>query len=183
MNRDGTPAAGNPGGGLDPRIYSYGHRNVQSIAFRSDGLAVQTEHGPERDDELNRLVPGNFGWDPVAAGSTAYNEGVPMTDLQKFPNAVRALWSSGYPTVAPSGATFVSGAQWGNWNNALVVGLLKGSKLLVFKLDRQGRVTDTGTSLTGYGRLRSPVQGPGRRPYVTTDNGGGNDKILRLSPD
>ena len=45
MNSDGTPAAGNPGGGLDPRIYSYGHRNVQSIAFRGDGLAVQTEHG------------------------------------------------------------------------------------------------------------------------------------------
>ena len=49
LNRDGTPAAGNPGGALDPRIYSYGHRNVQSIAFRaSDGLAVQTEHGRDR---------------------------------------------------------------------------------------------------------------------------------------
>ena len=183
MNKDGTPAAGNPGGGLDPRIYSYGHRNVQSIAFRSDGLAVQTEHGPERDDELNPLVPGNFGWNPVAAGSTAYNEAVPMTDLQEFPNAVSALWSSGHPTVAPSGATFISGAQWGNWNNALVVGLLKGSALLVFKLDGQGRVVDTTKSFTGHGRLRSPVQGPDGDLYVTTDNGGGNDKILRLSPD
>ncbi len=183
MNRDGTPAAGNPGGALDPRIYSYGHRNVQSIAFRaSDGLAVQTEHGSDRDDELNRLVPGNFGWNPVAAGSTAYNEAVPMTDLGKFPNAVPALWSSGYPTVAPSGATFVSGAQWGNWKNALVVGLLKGSALLVFKLDSQGRVTDTSTSFGGYGRLRSPVQGPDGDLYVTTDNGGGKDKILRFSP-
>jgi len=183
LNKDGSPAAGNPGGGLDPRIYSYGHRNVQSIAFRSDGLAVQTEHGPERDDELNPLVPGNFGWDPVAAGSTAYNEGVPMTDLGKFPNAVRALWSSGFPTVAPSGATFISGAQWGNWNNALVVGLLKGAGLLVFKLDGQGRVVDTTKSFTGHGRLRSPVQGPDGDLYITTDNGGGNDKILRLSPD
>ena len=44
-------------------------------------------------------------------------------------------------------------------------------------------MTDTTTSFTGHGRLRSPVQGPDGDLYVTTDNGGGNDKILRLSPD
>ena len=65
VNRDGTGVAGNPGGALDPRIWSYGHRNVQGIAFRSDGFGVTTEHGPARDDELNALWPGNFGWNPV----------------------------------------------------------------------------------------------------------------------
>ena len=103
VNRDGSGAAGNPGGALDPRIFSYGHRNVQGIAIRPrDGLAISTEHGPDRDDEVNLLVPGNFGWDPVSPTGPGYNEGVPMTDLQKFPNAVPALWDSGVPTVAPS---------------------------------------------------------------------------------
>jgi glucose/arabinose dehydrogenase len=182
VNRDGGPAPGNPGGALDPRIYSYGHRNVQGIAFRgSDGLGVSTEHGTDRDDELNRLVTGNFGWDPVGPNG-GYDESTPMTDLTKFPNAVRPLWASGYPTVAPSGATFVSGSQWGSWNGALLVALLKGSKLLVFKLDSQGRVLDTGLALGNQGRLRVPVQGPDGDIYVTTDNGGGTDKILKLAP-
>ena len=52
-----------------------------------------------------------------------------MTDLVEFPNAVRALWSSGSPTIAPSGVVFLSGTQWGQWNNALVVAVLKGKKL------------------------------------------------------
>lgn len=183
LNRDGTGAAGNPGGALDPRVYSYGHRNVQSIAFRaSDGLAVQTEHGPDRDDELNLLTTGNFGWDPVAVGNPTYNEAVPMTDFDKFPNAVPALWRSGVPTLAPSGATFISGSSWGQWNGALAVALLKGSKLMIFKLDGQGRWLDVGFALAGEGRLRSPVQGPDGSLYVTTDNGGGTDKILKLTP-
>ncbi len=115
INKDGTPAPGNPGGVYDPRIFSYGHRNVQSVAFRaSDGMGFQTEHGPDRDDELNRLKAGQFGWDPVAAGGPGYNEGVPMTDLQKFPGAIPALWKSGIPTVAPSGATFINGTKLGH---------------------------------------------------------------------
>ena len=182
INKDGTPAPGNLGGAYDPRIFSYGHRNVQSIAFRADGMGFQTEHGPDRDDELNRLVTGNFGWNPVVAGSTAYNEGVPMTDLQKYPSAVPAVWSSGLPTVAPSGATFINGSRWSTWNGVLVVALLKGSKLLAFRTNAQGRVTEVGAALSGYGRLRSPVLGPDNNLYITTDNGGGTDKILKLTP-
>jgi glucose/arabinose dehydrogenase len=183
VNRDGSPAAGNPGGVLDPRILSYGHRNVQGLAFRpTDGLGVSTEHGPDRDDELNRLVPGNFGWDPVTASGSGYNESVPMTDLAKFPSAVRAVWSSGSPTVAPSGATFLIGSRWEGWNGALAIALLKGRKLLVFALDSQGRVTNGAAAITNQGRLRSAVLGPGGDLYLTTDNGGGTDRILRVVP-
>jgi glucose/arabinose dehydrogenase len=182
VNRDGSPAPGNPGGDLDPRILSYGHRNIQGIAFRlTDGLGVSTEHGPDRDDELNRLVPGNFGWDPVST-SGGYNESVPMTDLAKFPSAVRAVWSSGSPTVAPSGATFLIGSKWEGWNGALATALLKGRRLLVFALDSQGRLTNSGGAITNQGRLRSAVLGPGGDLYLTTDNGGGTDRILKVVP-
>jgi len=179
ITRDGTGVPGNPGGTLDPRIWSYGHRNVQGIAFRpSDGFGVSTEHGTGRDDELNALAPGNFGWNPVPG----YNEGVPMTDLQEFPNAVRALWSSGPRTFAVAGATFVNGSQWGPWNGALAIALLKDSKLLLFKLDAAGKPVDTGHAIQNRGRLRSPVQGPDGSLYVTTDNGGNADVILKVTP-
>ena len=183
IDRNGNPWPGNPGGALDPRIWSYGHRNVQGIAFRSDGLGVSVEHGSDQDDELNPLVQGNFGWDPVpAGGSPGYDESGAMTDRQKFPGAIGAIWRSGIPTVAPSGATFISGSQWGTWNGVLAVCLLKGTKLYVFKLNASGGLVDQGLGLTGYGRLRTPVEGPDGSLYVTTSNGGGTDRILKVTP-
>jgi aldose sugar dehydrogenase len=185
VDRDGNGAPGNPFGKFAPRIWSYGHRNVQGIAFRaSDGLGVSTEHGPDRDDELNRLTTGNFGWDPVdPQDPRRYNESVPMTDTVKFPDAKEAIVSSGSPTIAPSGATFVSGAKWGNWNGVLVVATLKGMALRSFQLESgTGRLLNAGVTLTEYGRLRSVTQGPDGDLYVPTDNGGGTDRILRLTP-
>jgi aldose sugar dehydrogenase len=184
VDRNGAAAPGNLGGSSDPRIYSYGHRNVQGIAFRStDGFGVSVEHGPDRDDELDALVKGNFGWDPVfPGGGSAYNEGVPMTDVNKFPSAISALWSSGSETVAPSGATFLSGSQWKDWNGALAIAELKGQRLLVLVLGSVGQLRDVGVGVTDQGRLRSPVQGPDGNLYVTTDNGAGSDKILKLVP-
>jgi glucose/arabinose dehydrogenase len=183
VNRNGSAVAGNPGGLLDPRIFSYGHRNVQGLAIRPrDGLGVTVEHGTNKDDELNLLVTGNFGWDPNSPPSTAYDESRPMTDLAKFPTAAPALWSSGDPTIAPSGAVFLTGAQWGQWDDALVMALLKERKLLAMKLAADGELVDVGVGLTDRGRLRSVVQGPDANLYVTTDNGGNADAILRIVP-
>ena len=45
-----------------------------------------------------------------------------------------------------------------------------------------GALQDVGVALTDRGRLRSVVQGPDANIYVTTDNGGNADVILRLAP-
>ena len=63
VDRDGAAAPGNPFG---LRWYTFGHRNVQGLAFRpSDGLPFGIEHGRDRDDEVNVLqAGGNYGWIP-----------------------------------------------------------------------------------------------------------------------
>ena len=164
-------------------IHTRGHRNVQGLAVRpGTGQLYSVEHGPDRDDEVNLLAAGgNAGWDPVGAGGS-YNQSVPMTDLNKFPSAIRARWSSGSPTIATSGATFVTGSQWGTWDGALVVACLKASKLETFFLDEPGNIVGQQSSVTTFGRLRTPVQGPDGNLYVTTSVGGGNDRILRVVP-
>lgn len=171
------------------RVYSYGHRNVQGVAVRpGTGQVYASEHGPTGFDEVNRIEPGgNYGWDPSRGGSTdSYDEDVPMTDLQRFPDAVPPLWTTGASsTEAPSGAAFVSGQQWGELNGALAVVALRGQKMLLFRL------TDAGTRITEvlmppelddrFGRLRAVRLGPDDALYVTTSDGT-DDKLFRVTP-
>lgn len=65
---DGSIPADNPVlGGVRSHIYTYGHRNIQGLAFAADGLLYASEHGPSSDDELNLIVAGkNYGWPHVA---------------------------------------------------------------------------------------------------------------------
>ena len=176
VDRDGGAAPGNPGGRL---WLSKGHRNIQGMAFRSsDDLGVSTEHGPSVDDEVNLLVAGNFGWDPVPG----YNESVPMTDTVEFPDAVEAIWSSGSSTLALSGAAFIEGRGWADWDGVLAVATLKARHLHIYFIDTDGEVAGDFRVLEDQGRLRSARQGPDGNLYVTTDAGGTNGQVLRVSP-
>jgi glucose/arabinose dehydrogenase len=175
VNRDGSAAKGNLNGRL---WYSKGHRNIQGMAFRSDGIGMSAEHGPSIDDEINALVAGNFGWDPVPG----YNESVPMTDLDKFPDAIEAAWSTGSPTLALGGATFIEGEAWGNWNGVLAVATLKAAHLHVYDVDSEGNVTSRGRFIEDEGRLRTARQGPDGLLYVTTDRHPDGDRVLRVTP-
>ncbi|MGH3588508.1 MAG: PQQ-dependent sugar dehydrogenase [Pseudonocardia sp.] len=168
-------------------VWTYGHRNVQGVAVRPGSGEVYTaEHGPTTDDEVNRLRAGaNYGWDPSQGGTVdRYDESVPMTDLDRFPDAVPAMWSSGSPVEAISGAAFLSGGQWGELDGALAVGALRGEKLLIMRLGPDGRITqvDVPVPLDGtFGRLRAVRQGPDGALYVSTSNGQ-DDEILRVTP-
>jgi len=186
LTRDGEPAPGNPvAQGRDPRVFTFGHRNVQGLAVQPGSNRVYAaEHGSDRDDEINLLVPGqNYGWDPGPNGR--YDESVPMTDLEKYPSAARAVWTSGNPTTALSGITFLAGALWRDWDGALVGAELKNQRLRILRVDAAG----TGTSQLGElcedqnVRLRTPVLGPDGALYVLTDGKSGGDEIWRLAPE
>ena len=58
-----------------------------------------------------------------------YDESQPMTDLVKFPDAIRAVWSSGFPTIAPSGGTFLDRLAVGGLGPRLAIAVLKGQQL------------------------------------------------------
>ncbi len=183
-NRDGKAAPGNQGGSFDSRIYSYGHRNTQGLAFFArpigGAVGVSVEHGSAVDDEVNPLRTGNFGWAPPDG---PYDESVSMTDTDRFPNAVKAVWKSGNPTQAPSGIAVLTGSQWKGWNGALATSILKDKHLKVLRLSDSLAVTKEERALEGdFGRLRAAVQGPDGALYVSTDNGGGQDKVIRVAP-
>jgi glucose/arabinose dehydrogenase len=163
-------------------VYTYGHRNVQGLAFRGvDQRMWSVEHGTDRDDEVNRLVKGgNYGWDP----GPGYDESTPMTEHSLPGRQISAKWRSGYPTIATSGAVWVKGAQWGIYQGTLAVCALKDSKLVFMKFAKTGRLlwTRTPGALNGdYGRLRSVVQDRHHNLLVTTSNGSA-DKIVRVRP-
>ncbi|GAA1827649.1 PQQ-dependent sugar dehydrogenase [Microlunatus capsulatus] len=169
-------------GGAARYVWNYGHRNIQGLAVRpATGQMFTAEHGSYRDDEVNLIRKGaNYGWDP----GPGYDESVPMTDRKKFPKAVPALWSSGNPTVATSGMTFLSGKRWETWNGALAVAELKGEDVRLLFLDKGGKVTSTRTvpGADRFGRIRTLQQGPDGLLYLTTSNGGGKDRIIRVTP-
>lgn len=177
IDRDGNAAPGNPDGQL---WFSKGHRNIQGMAFRaSDGLGMSAQHGPDVDDEINLLVEGNFGWDP----GPGYDESVPMTDLEKFPDAVEAVFSTGRPTLAYSGAEFLNGPLWANWEGAFVVATLKAQHLHLYFVDGAGNTNSGGRFIEDRGRLRSPRIGPDGLLYVTTDGGGASGEVLQVRPE
>lgn len=184
----GQPSAGNPFLELtDPTshaIVGYGHRNVQGIAVQPGTGAVYTaEQGSQVDDEVNLAEDGgNYGWDPVGAGE--YDESVPMTDPE-IPGAIAAVWSSGDPTIAVSGITFLDGEQWGAYDGLLLLGVQKDTGVLALRLAGDGSLAEQFRipELEGtYGRVRTPQLGADGALYLTTDNGAGADQLLRVTP-
>jgi glucose/arabinose dehydrogenase len=162
-------------------VHTYGHRNVQGLAQRKDGTLWSAEHGPDIDDEVNRLRRGgDYGWHPVPG----YNESVPMTDQSLPGPQVNAKWSSGDPTIATSGCSFVKGEQWGWYNGTLAVAALKSSKVVFMKFDAKGKFLSSRTpsALKQYGRLRAITRLPNGDLLITTDNGGNSDVVLRVRP-
>ena len=173
-----------------PLVYTYGHRNPQGLALRPGTTEMwSVEHGPLWDDEVNLLTPGaNYGWNPNSEGPSEWAQNASMTDLDAFPDAVVARWTSGFATIAPSGATFLEGDDWGEWEGRLAVATLKTLSLRLFEFSAEGeyvsQVVATDVERLHY-RLRTPVLGPDGALYITTSDATyapGTDRILRVVP-
>lgn len=163
---DGDPAPGNP---FDSPVLSWGHRNVQGLAFDDQNRLWASEFGDASWDELNLIEPGsNYGW-PEVEGEGG---GGDFVDPQ-------AVWP--VEQASPSGLAYADGSLW--------MAGLRGGRLWQIPLEG-GRAGTPQDFLTGeYGRLRAVVRAPDGRLWVSTSNQDGrgdpgpeDDRILILQP-
>lgn len=165
----GQAAPGNP---FNNRVYSYGHRNVQGLAWDASGQLWATEHGRSGAlsglDEINKIQKGaNYGWPTIQGNETRNNMESPYRN-------------SGNTTWAPSGLAFLDGS--------LYFGGLRGQSL--YRLNLTDSNNQVEPFLTGeFGRVRDVVLGPDTMLYITTSNrdGRGNpvssdDRVIRINP-
>jgi aldose sugar dehydrogenase len=181
INRDGSVPADNPFVGRVeclPEIYSYGHRNVQGLVFDGQtGRLWAHEHGPRGGDELNLVLPGrNYGW-PLATFGVDYS-GARISPYTSRPGMEdpRVDWT---PSIAPSGMTHYTGAQFPDWQGDLLVTALVAREVRRVTLDGE-RVTGQESLFSEIGqRLRDIKTGPEGALYVLTDSPRG--QVLKIS--
>jgi glucose/arabinose dehydrogenase len=166
MNSNGGVPAGNPFGSL---VWSYGHRNVQGLAWDARGRLWATEFGQNTFDEVNVIRPGrNYGWPLV--------EGRGGTDGGRLTNPA-VTWTT--DEASPSGAAIVG--------RTLYVAALRGEALWRVPLNGSRAGTPRRLFAGRWGRLRTVVRVPGGRLLITTSNRdgrgsprAGDDRILRV---
>lgn len=163
---DGRAASGNPYGN---RTWTYGHRNVEGLAFDADGRLWATEFGDKRADELNRVVKGrNYGWPRV--------EGRSGDDRYADPAATWSPTSS----CSPAGLAITRSTAF--------VGALQGRCLFSVALDGTRAAKPRRHFADDHGRIRNVVAAPDGSLWMTTSNTDGrrtpgkdDDKILRVT--
>jgi glucose/arabinose dehydrogenase len=169
MNPDGSVPSDNPFGGS--LVWSYGHRNLEGLAWDRDGRLWATEFGQDEFDEVNLIRKGrNYGWPEV--------EGRGPTDGGRFTNPA-VTWATS--EASPSGATIVGGTMY--------VGALQGEAVLRVRLSGT-RARKEASLLRGrYGRIRTVARAPDGSLWVTTSNRdgrgtprSGDDRIVRIRP-
>ena len=163
---DGEPAPGNPFG---TEVWSWGHRNVQGLAFDDDGRLWASEFGQDAFDELNAIERGqNYGW-PEVEGNGG---GAPYVDPQQ-------VWDT--DEASPSGLAFADGHLW--------LAALQGERLWRVAV-ADGRATEPTAFFVGrYGRMRTVAVAPDGMLWLTTSNRDGrgspapdDDRILIVDP-
>jgi glucose/arabinose dehydrogenase len=163
----GAIPAGNPFGNA---VWSYGHRNVQGIAWDAAGRMWATEFGQNTWDEINQIVAGgNYGWPTV--------EGMGTNPSFRNPSVV---WTTA--EASPSGLAFA--------NNTLFAAALRGQRLWTVPVNANGTTGTPLAELQGqFGRLRTVEVGPDGWLWVATSNRDGrgtpvaaDDRVIRFPP-
>ena len=173
ITKDGKPAPGNPvlGAGSKPEIYSYGHRNVQNLAFHPvTGDIWTAEFGPMGGDELNLVKPGkDYGWPAITYGleysGAKVGEGIQQKEGMEQPVY---YWN---PSISPSGMSFYSGNMISEWKNNLFIGALSGKHILRLVIKDNKVVGEERLLADQNQRFRSTMQGKDGALYAITDEG------------
>ena len=156
MTPDGDIPEDNPF--PDSLVYSYGHRNVQGMAWSEDGTMFATEFGQDTWDELNIIVPGgNYGWPAV--------EGIALEE--DYIDPVQQ-WA---PTAAsPSGMAIV--------DETIMIANLRGEVLRTVPVAAASTFVDH--FAVTYGRLRDVALAPDGSLWLLTSNTDGRGKPLAI---
>jgi len=182
LHADGTVPVDNPfvtTEGALGSVWSYGHRNVQGLAFSPGTVLWASEHGPRGGDELNRIeAGGNYGWPLVSHGMEFSGE--PVSANTSLPGLVdpELVWQE---TIAPANIAFYHGQRFPAWQGCLLVTSLAAKELRRLEIE-QGKVRAQELLLKGIGRIRDVQVGPDGYPYLAVERSKGAGSILRLVP-
>lgn len=187
LNIDGTIPADNPMPGS--AVWSWGHRNIQGLAYGTNGILYSSEHGDAIEDELNIIQKGkNYGWGKVEG----YVDTEEEKELAKATPVTEPI-KSWTPTIAPAGIQFYNSSLVPEWKNAVLLTTLKAGALYVLKLDKNGKkvVSENIYFTQAYGRIRDVCVSPTGEIYISTSNKDWNpsegfpklkdDRIIRIT--
>jgi glucose/arabinose dehydrogenase len=174
ITKDGKPAPGNPflnNPEAKLEIYSYGHRNVQNLAFHpATGDIWTAEFGPRGGDELNLIKPGNnYGW-PIITYGIEYSGAKIGDAIQQKEGMVQPVyyWD---PVISPSGMSFYSSNTIPEWKNNLFIGSLSGMHVLRLVIKNNKVIGEERLLADQKQRFRSVIEGKDGALYAITDEG------------
>lgn len=148
--------------------WSYGHRNIEGLAFDPRGRLWASEFGDKDVDELNLIRKGhNYGWPRVEGGDGRGGYHDPL-----------ATWQT--ENCSPSGVAIANGHAF--------LGGLRGHCIWRVKLNGRGRGRRTRFFYNDYGRIRTVQKAPDGSLWMTTSNHDGrpssshpnDDRVIRV---
>ena len=169
-----------------PEIFTYGHRNAQGLAVHPEtGDVWLDEHGPQGGDELNLVQAGrNYGWPVVGFGvNYTTGEAIHAGTIGEGMEDPTHVW---VPSIGISGMLFYTGDAFPAWKGDMIVGGLRGQRLVRLELEGRDVVWEE-TLLRDMGRIRDIRQGPDGLIYLAIDGeargfDGAPTPILRMEP-
>lgn len=171
---EGKPAPGNPfenNAAARPELYSYGHRNVQGLAFHPvTGDLWEAEFGPRGGDEINLVHPGkNYGWPTITYG-IEYSGAKIGDSIQQLDGLEQPVYYYD-PVISPSGITFYSSDAVPEWKNNLFVAALSGMHIARLVIENNKVVGEERLLAGESQRFRDITQGKDGALYAVTDQG------------